>query len=358
MTLRVVPASPLFQPLFAGPLDIVGDVHGELTALRALLDVLGYRADGSHPHGRRLVFIGDLGDRGEDSPGVFALVQDLVGRGRAQCLLGNHELNLLRGAVKEGNGWFHATDHDHAEGRFLTARRASAAGRDAILAFLASLPLVLERADLRLVHAAWDDAAINLLRECRGDTPAIYRAYAGRATEVARQSGLAARAAAEWQVHGAQLRDPAATLPLLEHVGRLDALYQMANPVRILTSGPEALAAEPFYASGKWRMLDRVRWWTHYRHTTPVLVGHYWRWASEAARAAFSRGEHDLFDGTAWNAWHGAQRNVYCLDFGVGARYRERATGRRDGFHTRLGAVRWPEREVVTDEAHRAMVNQ
>ena len=37
--------SALVQPLPDGPLDIVRDVHGEIEALRALLDRLGYAED-------------------------------------------------------------------------------------------------------------------------------------------------------------------------------------------------------------------------------------------------------------------------------------------------------------------------
>jgi hypothetical protein len=340
----------LFQSLFDGPLDIVGDVHGELDALTGLLSALGYRDDGAHPDGRRLVFIGDLCDRGPDSPGVFAFVAGLVARGLAQCLLGNHELNVLRNAAKEGNGWFFAVDHDAAKGRFADSRPVDAAGREAIRGFIAGLPLVLERPDLRLVHAAWDDAALALLRDCEAATLAIHNAYAERAHGIARESGLAEQAAVEWREHHARLTDPQGTPPLLEHLGRLDALIQMANPVSIVTSGPEALARAPFFAAGKWRMLDRVRWWDRYRHATPVLFGHYWRWPTPALRAAFTRGEHDLFDGAGLDRWLGPRANAYCMDFGVGARYRERAEGRRAGFRTRLGAVRWPEREVVTDD--------
>ena len=51
----------LVQPLFDGPLDVVGDVHGEIDALRSLLSHLGYSHDGrEHPNHRRLVFVGDL----------------------------------------------------------------------------------------------------------------------------------------------------------------------------------------------------------------------------------------------------------------------------------------------------------
>ena len=59
----------LVEKLPDGPLDIVGDVHGELDALKQLLKVMGYSDAGEHPEGRKLVFVGDLTDRGPDSPG-------------------------------------------------------------------------------------------------------------------------------------------------------------------------------------------------------------------------------------------------------------------------------------------------
>ncbi len=346
------PASGLFAPLFEGPLDIVGDVHGELAALNDLMEILGYDATGHHPT-RRLVFIGDLCDRGHDSPGTIRLVRRLVAEGAAQCLLGNHELNALRGVAKDGNGWFFDSNHDQAAGRYLESTPLDASERSDVAGFFGALPLVLERSDLRLVHAAWDDAAIALLRDCSGTTLDIYRAYAARAADIVKESGLGTRAAAEWEQHGVKLRDAGCEPPLLSNLGRLDALYQMANPVRILTSGPEALTTRPFYAAGKWRMLERVTWWQRYTHERPVLVGHYWRWPDADARAALTRGEHDLFDGAPIHHWHGARRNVFCLDFAVGARHKERQIGRQSDFSTRLGAVRWPECELVLDDGTR-----
>ena len=71
----------LVRPLFDGPLDIVGDIHGEINALRNLLNQLGYADDGRHPEERRLVFLGDLTDRGPNSPAVVDVVERLVGWG-------------------------------------------------------------------------------------------------------------------------------------------------------------------------------------------------------------------------------------------------------------------------------------
>jgi len=88
-----------------GPFDVVGDVHGCRAELESLLERLGYAlvrdeagrpVDAVHPEGRRAVFLGDLVDRGPDSPGVLRLVMGMVGAGHALAVPGNHENKLVR----------------------------------------------------------------------------------------------------------------------------------------------------------------------------------------------------------------------------------------------------------------------
>ena len=88
-----------------GPFDVIGDVHGCRAELQTLLADLGYqlslddqgRAVGArHPGGRRAIFVGDLVDRGPDTPGVLRLVMSMVRDGDALCVPGNHEAKLLR----------------------------------------------------------------------------------------------------------------------------------------------------------------------------------------------------------------------------------------------------------------------
>jgi polynucleotide kinase-phosphatase len=82
-----------------GPFDLVGDVHGCASELRTLLTGLGWdvRPDGAtHPEGRTAVFVGDLVDRGPDTPGVLRLVMGMVAAGTALCVSGNHEAKLVR----------------------------------------------------------------------------------------------------------------------------------------------------------------------------------------------------------------------------------------------------------------------
>jgi protein phosphatase len=73
-----------------GPFDIIGDIHGCASELESLLGKLGY-VDGTHPQGRTAVFVGDLVDRGPDTPGVLRRVMSMVGSGNALCVPGNHE---------------------------------------------------------------------------------------------------------------------------------------------------------------------------------------------------------------------------------------------------------------------------
>jgi polynucleotide kinase-phosphatase len=78
-----------------GPFDIIGDIHGCRSELETLLAKLGY-VDGAHPAGRTAVFVGDLVDRGPDSPGVLRRVMSMVASGNALCVPGNHENKLGR----------------------------------------------------------------------------------------------------------------------------------------------------------------------------------------------------------------------------------------------------------------------
>lgn len=94
-----------------GPFDIVGDVHGCLDELLVLMAALGYQvvrqdAPGIDrqetafsvvpPDGRKLVFVGDLVDRGPATPEVLRLAMSMVDAGQAFCVPGNHDIKLVK----------------------------------------------------------------------------------------------------------------------------------------------------------------------------------------------------------------------------------------------------------------------
>ncbi len=116
----VIERQPLWNNLKHehGPFDIIGDVHGCFDELVELLAKLGYVADEVtrriedeksvetaestssrrwlHPEGRKLVFVGDLVDRGPKIPQVLKLVMNAVASGAALCVPGNHDVKLMR----------------------------------------------------------------------------------------------------------------------------------------------------------------------------------------------------------------------------------------------------------------------
>jgi protein phosphatase len=90
-----------------GPFDIIGDVHGCFDELKSLMEKLGYGVqiaveEGEKavrvtpPEGRKAVFVGDLVDRGPNTPDALRLAMGMVEAGNALCIPGNHDVKLLR----------------------------------------------------------------------------------------------------------------------------------------------------------------------------------------------------------------------------------------------------------------------
>jgi len=290
----------LVQPLFNGPLDIIGDVHGEMEPLQSLLHRLGYDESGRHPRDRKLIFVGDLTDRGPDSPGVVELVQQFIDSERAQCVLGNHDLNLLLGLRKHDNSWFYGETFQDSDGEVVPQKVADELTRNRVLDLFNALPLALERDDLRVIHAAWDEAMIEIVRD-HDNSVHLFQAYEARINE-----SLASRD--------------------LDEIDR-ELEHHNLNPVKRLTSGPEERVAVPFVTSGKQRFERRVHWWNTY--SGPFCVfGHY----------SILEGQPRGNDSTL------------CIDYGVGKRWIERKQGRTKNFKLKLAALRWPEQRVVFDE--------
>lgn len=140
-----------------GPFDLIGDVHGCYDELKELLAALGYAIDGTTeapvvtpPQGRRAIFLGDLVDRGPNSPAVLRLAMSMVESGAAICIPGNHEVKLLkklRGKnVKLSHGLAETVEQLDAESQEF---------RDAVAEFINGLVshYVLDQGRLVVAHA-------------------------------------------------------------------------------------------------------------------------------------------------------------------------------------------------------------
>lgn len=146
--------------------DIIGDVHGCRRELECLLEKLGYEHDRDdpykkpfvHPDNRQAVFVGDLCDRGPDSPGTFAIVRRMVKEGSALCVQGNHDNKFMRylkgNPVKIGRGMQRAVNQmEHAHNNKYPITNSK------LLRFLKQLPykLILDDENLLVCHAGLEE---------------------------------------------------------------------------------------------------------------------------------------------------------------------------------------------------------
>jgi hypothetical protein len=174
--------------------DVIGDVHGKATELKAMLAHLGYSARQGvwqHPD-RKALFVGDLVDRGPDVEETLALVRGMVDAGQAVALLGNHEFNALCWYTPDGEGGF-LRDHTEKNARQMetTARYfdANPKDRDAYLRWFRRLPILLDTGDARFIHAYWAPSEIARLAggatldECGWGTPGFRKGDVGRAID-------------------------------------------------------------------------------------------------------------------------------------------------------------------------------
>lgn len=150
-----------------GPFDLIGDIHGCFDELSGLLRELGYevienKAAGgertfavNHPQGRKAVFLGDLVDRGPDTPGVLRLAMDMVKSGSALCVPGNHDMKLM----KKLKGRDVKVTHGLAES-LLQLEKAPDAFKQEVVAFLDDLVshYVLDDGKLVVAHAGMKES--------------------------------------------------------------------------------------------------------------------------------------------------------------------------------------------------------
>jgi hypothetical protein len=141
--------------------DLIGDIHGELEALNLLLAKLDYREEAgviAHPEGRKLIFVGDLIDRGPESRGVLHLVRRLVDSGQALVVMGNHEYNFIAYHTRDDEGNRLRLNTAGHRAQIAETLRSFEGHEEEIpdwIEWMKTPPFFLDLGDLRVVHASW-----------------------------------------------------------------------------------------------------------------------------------------------------------------------------------------------------------
>ncbi|QCO58139.1 serine/threonine protein phosphatase (plasmid) [Pseudorhodobacter turbinis] len=173
--IKTGPYAPLPCPV--PPVCIIGDLHGRLDLLEQMLDKTSTRMDAG-PH--RLIFVGDMIDRGPQSAAILRILYDMncAAPDRVICLMGNHErmmLDFLDDPVQHGPRWlanggnetlasfgvspWARSTANSSENRLkgLAAALATALPEE-ITHWLASRPLLWSEGALVVTHAGADPA--------------------------------------------------------------------------------------------------------------------------------------------------------------------------------------------------------
>ena len=154
--------------------DVIGDIHGELEALVALLAELGYaERNGAWRHsGRQAIFVGDLIDRGPQQVDVLRLVRTMVEAGTARTIMGSHEFNAIGWVTPDGQGGWcrrHSTKNRQQHGHFLAQVGEGSPAHHCWIEWFRTLPMWLDLEGVRVAHACWHDASVERLRAAAFD---------------------------------------------------------------------------------------------------------------------------------------------------------------------------------------------
>jgi len=148
--------------------DIIGDVHGCSQTLEKLLLKLGYRRDADVVYrqpNHTVIFLGDFIDRGPYQREVIAIARPMIESGAAKAVMGNHEYNAIAYATADENLGDYLRAHTQKNTRqhraFLDAYDGDPTTYVDVIEWFKTLPLWLDLADIRIIHACWDKDVIS-----------------------------------------------------------------------------------------------------------------------------------------------------------------------------------------------------
>ncbi|UZD64634.1 metallophosphoesterase [Marinobacter sp. AN1] len=142
--------------------DLIGDIHGHATELKALLTKMDYReTDGvwQHPE-RKVIFLGDFVDRGPEQVETVTIARNMVEGGQALAVMGNHEFNAVTWvtADPQNPGEYlrpHIDKNLKQHREFLEQVVEGSELHHSMIEWFKTLPVYLDLPEFRVVHACW-----------------------------------------------------------------------------------------------------------------------------------------------------------------------------------------------------------
>jgi hypothetical protein len=155
----------------SGNYDIIGDIHGKTSKLEPLLLALGYSKSDSgyytHPT-RKVIFLGDFIDGGNEHLGVINIVKSMVENNAAYAILANHEFNAISFHTLHPATGLPLREHsDKNIGQhesFIIDYQYHRKEMIEVIDWFKTLPLFIDLPEIRAIHACWSDYEIDKIR--------------------------------------------------------------------------------------------------------------------------------------------------------------------------------------------------
>lgn len=152
--------------------DLIGDIHGYATELKALLTKMNYQEiDGvwQHPE-RKVIFLGDFVDKGPEQVEVVRIAKAMVESDNAQAVMGNHEYNAVLWATEQAQSpgdylRTHIPKNRNQHREFLEQVIEGSELHLEFVEWFKKLPLYLDMEGLRVVHACWHPDHLNVVEK-------------------------------------------------------------------------------------------------------------------------------------------------------------------------------------------------
>lgn len=262
--------------------DLIGDVHGCARALARLLEKMGYqhRGDCYRHASRKVIFVGDIVDRGPRIREALHIVKDMVDQGQAEIVLGNHEYNSM-GYCAPGPETSHKPfirEHTARNHRLIRETLEQfeeyPAEWKAFLDWFHDIPLFIEKEHFRVVHACWDHEAIEKLKD-RSPKHCITK---DMLDETVDPDSFMAR------VIDKLTRGTALHLPNGETILGKDGFVRHMFRTKFWSDEPKTYndvvfqpdPLPPELAQRSLSAIEKQQLLTYSVHELPVFVGHYW----------------------------------------------------------------------------------
>ncbi len=262
--------------------DLIGDIHGCGVSLRMLLVRLGYsKRNGVYYHPRRkVIFLGDLVDRGPYIRETLHLARDMVEAGYAQIVMGNHEYNLLcyctpsRAPAPNPYLREHTQRHRRILQETLQQLDPYPGPKKDFLQWMMEMPLFLEFEQFRVVHACWHPELIARFQ----------REYGGNQINEDILHRSATPDTFEWELMDRLLRGTHLRLPDGEVMVSRDGFKRRFFRTKFWATAPEQYIDVVFQpdplpehiARRELSVQDDLDLIHYGEHEKSLFIGHYW----------------------------------------------------------------------------------